>query len=75
MKYHLTLVPEEPFDGWRLRLARREFEASNDAEAIMHAENPPKQLKFVLPGGDGTCGAVPRKLVELTEPERVVKEW
>lgn len=73
MKYHLTLVPVRFFEGFVP--SYRGFEAPDDEAAIQHSENPPVPLRFVIPNGEGTCASVPRKLIEDTEPPRVVKEW
>lgn len=76
MKYLATYVPERFFEGFQI--GKRYFDLPTDQEAIMYAENPEshaKPFRFVLPSGDGTCKARISKLVELSEPPRVVKEW
>ena len=73
MRYLLTVVSAQFFEG--KTIATREFDAPSDVIAINHAEVPLVPIKFVIPGGGGTCGSFPRKLIELTEPPRLVKEW
>lgn len=55
--------------------ANREFNAPDDLTAINHSERPQLPLKIIDPVSGEAVATVPRKLIELTEPPRVVKEW
>lgn len=72
-RYHLTCVPVGFYEGWKE--GHREFEAPDDQTAINHSEDPAVPLRFIRPDGGGSVGSAPRKLIELTEPPRVIKEW
>lgn len=79
MRYRLTVVPGQFFDGWQFGIREFSADTDTDAEAIQHAEAPPRPLKFIVPG-EGTCDSFPRKLEELRgisryRPVRTVKEW
>jgi hypothetical protein len=71
-RYRFTTKPRRLFEGWKE--GESIFQAPNDDEAEQwYAHITVNVLRFIIPG-EGTCEAMPRKLIEVATG-RVVRDF